>query len=72
MNLLKKIDGLKFILGSSSTARKNIFDSTGYNYEIRKSDFEENLNKDDKTPEEYCLLTCKGKFDDLCIKLKDE
>ena len=46
-------------------------DSTGYNYEIIKPDFEENLDKNGKTPEEYCLLTCKGKFDDLCEKLKN-
>ena len=58
MNLLKKIDNLKFILGSSSEARLRIFKSTGYNFEIRKSDFEENLSKEGKTPEEYCMLTC--------------
>ena len=58
MNLLKKIETLKFVLGSSSAARKKIFDSTGYNYEIRKSDFEENIDKNGKTPEQYCLMTC--------------
>lgn len=53
-------------------ARKNIFDSTGYKYKICKSDFEENLDKTGKTAEQYCLMTCKGKFDDLCEKLKNE
>ncbi len=72
-SLLKDLLYKKIILGSGSHSRKLILDSWGVDYVVKISSFEENLEKDTfKTPEDYCLATCKGKFQDLAEKLKNE
>ena len=63
----------RVILGSSSAQRQKILkENLGMQFEIIKSDFEEDLDKENFTnTEDYVMATCKGKFDDIMAsKLK--
>ncbi len=51
------------ILASSSPRRKEILSELGFNFEIHKSEFEENISKDNISPSKYVEETCNGKFE---------
>ena len=73
VNILKNIKQKKIILGSSSKSRKDCLEMLNLDFEIKKSDFEENLEKSDfPSADAYCLETCKQKMVDLSEKLKNE
>ena len=58
----------RIVLGSSSAQRKKILrENLGISdFEVIKSDFEENIDKAScATVEEYVERTCRGKFDDI-------
>ncbi|GME74820.1 unnamed protein product [Ambrosiozyma monospora] len=68
--LFNKIKDYKFYLCSTSPRRLEILNQMGFNPEIKPSNFEENLSKDEFSVQDYVLQTSKGKIDAVWEEMK--
>ena len=55
----------KIVLGSSSPQRQKILSDLNINFVVEKSNFEENISKEEISPKKYVELTCLGKFNNF-------
>lgn len=63
---LEYLNTTRVILGSKSTPRKSLLESSGLKFEIMDSEFEEDLAKENfETPNLYVKATSYGKEIDL-------
>ena len=68
---LDQLHSKKIILGSSSPRRRDILkENVGIrNFEVVKSNFEEDIDKAGLTPDQYVLKTCEEKIDDIKARI---
>ena len=63
----------RFVLGSTSPRRLEILGELGVTgIEVVPSNFEENVTKEGKSPEEYVLLTAQGKSDSVVEQVESK
>nr|XP_022912438.1 uncharacterized protein LOC111423442 [Onthophagus taurus] len=70
--LVEVLNNMRVILATSSKQRIDIFKKTPIKFEIKTSDFEENLDRNKYTFSEYVELTALGKVQKVYEQLKND